>query len=151
MSLFDELRPLAADALPQLKGARLRLATEEQWTTRSFARSLPENKPVDLNSPMAKCWCIRGAIRAGARKVGVFGYVAGEVFVAAVGNHINWHSQMPIELRADFGGLAIWNDEQATFADVTALLDKSIKLAEAIVDGSRECAMLIDVIPKTEK
>lgn len=151
MSLIDDLKPLAAEALPQLKGARGRLASEKQWTTKAFARALPIRYPVGQTNPMASCWCIRGAIRAEAGIVGPFGSVAGEEFAAAVADHFGILPDMKGSHRMNVHRLASWNDEQATFADVTALLDKSIKLAEAIVDGSYEYAMLIDVIPKTEK
>lgn len=151
MSLIDDLKPLAAEALPQLKGARRRLATEKQWTTKSFARALPSRYPVGQTDALAKCWCIRGAIRAEAGKHGVLGSTTGEEFAAAVACHTGLLPDMKGSHRMNVHRLAIWNDEQATFADVTALLDKSIKLAEALVDGSYENAMLLDPIPKTEK
>ena len=151
MSLIDEMKPLAAEALPQLKGARGRLASKKQWTTKAFARSLPSRYPVGHTHALASCWCIRGAIRAEAGREGPTGSTAGEEFAAAVACHTGLLPDMKGSHRMNVHRLAIWNDEQATFADVTSLLDKSIKLAEAIVDGSYEYAMLIDVIPKTEK
>lgn len=151
MSLIDELKPLAAEALPQLKGARRRLATENQWTTKSFARALPSRYPVSQTHALASCWCIRGTIRAEAGREGPIGSTAGEEFAAAIAAHKGLLPDMKGSHRMNVHRLAIWNDEQATFADVTALLDKSIRLAEAIVDGSYEYAMLLDVIPKTEK
>lgn len=100
-----------------LRAAKALIDTPEKWTKGAFARGR-HGFSVDVSSPIATCFCLRGAVHAvtgnGRRTRDVF-----SALERAVGRR----------------GLAQWNDRiSRTHADVMAAFDQAIAAAESISD-----------------
>lgn len=98
-----------------LRGARELLAKPERWTKGESARDA-WGKPISAFSTQATCFCLIGALyRAGGSLTEIVSIRKALQLLKTIGS-----------LRS----LAAFSDEQATHADILALLDRGIEQLE---------------------
>ncbi len=118
--------------IEQLKGARELLSDPARWTKGAWARG-PGDEPgfgsrETIHSPIANCWCLRGALR---KVVGVseVGRVTGGEQAVALAYKLTFATTL--ELEFDPHRFSAWNDrEETTHEEVLALLDRAIAMEE---------------------
>jgi hypothetical protein len=109
--------------LKRLKHARALIATPEQWTQDTLARDLHGNK-VQVNSPLATCFCSIGAIRRAF--VDSNENDLGPEFWSTVGE-LSCHLPVPFDR-----DLVFFNDAfERTHEEVLAAFDATIERLEA--------------------
>ncbi|MDB5542846.1 MAG: hypothetical protein JWQ89_4573 [Devosia sp.] len=103
-----------------LRAVRARLATPDKWTKGALARKADGNA-VNPHDQDAVCWCLSGAMLVEAEELGE-GSISGFENVIYRTTH---------EITGSFD-YVLWQDrDNRTHAEVLALIDRAIQLAEA--------------------
>lgn len=108
---------VTAAAPAQLRRARERIATPERWTQGTFGKYCPDTGEID-------CECVNGALMEAAKEVGTGGLMRSGASLC-----------LSLAARArGFETASKLNDAPTTtHADVLALLDEAIALAESML------------------